>query len=250
MAKTTRWDPARYARDAAFVAELGEPLIDLLAPEPGELVLDLGCGDGALSHKILLSGAAVVGADSSIAQARAAKRRGLEVVAMDAHRFCLKRRFDAVFTNAALHWMARPQQVVRETAACLKAGGRFVGEFGGRGNVETVRSALHLALGRRGIAAETVDPWYYPAVDEYSKLLSDAGFDVPYAELISRPTKLPGELVVWLEIFAQPFIDAVPENERKFFVDEICAQTRGKLSDREGAWRLDYVRLRFAAVKN
>jgi trans-aconitate methyltransferase len=150
MIRTTMWNPASYAREARFVADLGQPLLELLAPKNGEVIMDLGCGDGALTEKIAQA-VAVVGTDTSFAQARSAKERGLSIVVVDAHDLCFRRQFDAVFTNAALHWMQQPGKVVQGVWQCLKIGGRFVGEFGAKGNVETVRSALHQTLRRRGI---------------------------------------------------------------------------------------------------
>src|SRR5688572_11565852 len=128
MSSTTTWNPATYARDARFVADLGQPLLQLLAPRDGEIIMDLGCGDGALTEKIPRE-VSVVGTDASFAQARAAKARGLSIVAVDGHHLCFKRQFDAVFTNAALHWMRQPEKVVEGVWQCLKTGGRFIGEL-------------------------------------------------------------------------------------------------------------------------
>src|SRR5918999_5568174 len=214
MSRKTTWDPATYARDARFVAALGQPLLQLLAPKNGEIIMDLGCGDGALTETIAQA-VTVVGTDASFAQARAAKERGLSIVVVDGHHLCFKRRFDAVFTNAALHWMKQPEEVARGVWQCLRTAGRFVGEFGGKGNVETIRSALHRALRRRGIDPLAIDPWYYPSPEDFSKLLVNEGFTVRTVELIPRPTKLPGELLNWLEIFAQPFINAVEKDHRQ-----------------------------------
>ena len=249
MSDTTTWDPRAYAENARFVADLGQPLLELLAPGRGELIMDLGCGDGALTEKIAARGAGVLGTDASIAQARAAKERGLSVVVVDGHQLCLKPRFDAVFTNAALHWMKQPEEVARRVWQCLKKAGRFVGEFGGKGNVETIRSALHGALRRRRVDPLTADPWYYPSPEDFSKLLVNEGFTVRTIEVIPRPTRLPGELLNWLEIFAQPFINAVEKDHRRSFLDEVCRQSETALRDVDGVWTVDYVRLRFAAVK-
>jgi trans-aconitate methyltransferase len=250
MSNTTSWDPQAYAKNARFVADLGQPLLELLAPQPGELIMDLGCGDGALTEKIAARGASVVGTDASIEQARAAKNRGLLVAVVDGHHLCLKRQFDAVFSNAALHWMKQPETVVQGVWQCLKAGGRFVGEFGGERNVQTIRSALHGALRRRGIDPLTIDPWYYPSPDDFSKLLANSGFIVRYIEIIPRPTRLPGELLDWLEIFAQPFTSAVEKGDRPSFLDEVCGRSGSALRDVDGRWTVDYVRLRFAAVRS
>jgi trans-aconitate methyltransferase len=250
MSKTTSWDPQAYAKNARFVADLGQPLLELLAPQPGELIMDLGCGDGALTEKIAVRGASVFGTDASIEQARAAKDRGLLVAVVDGHHLCFKRQFDAVFSNAALHWMKQPESVVQGVWQCLKAGGRFVGEFGAKGNVQTIRSALHGALRRRGVDPITIDPWYYPSPEDFSKLLVNSEFIVRYIEIIPRPTRLPGELLDWLEIFAQPFTSAVEEGDRPSYLDEVCGRSEAALRDVDGRWTVDYVRLRFAAVRS
>jgi trans-aconitate methyltransferase len=248
MSRTTTWNPATYARDARFVAELGEPLINLLAPTNGEIIMDLGCGDGALTEKIS-RGVSIVGTDASFAQARAAKERGLFIVVVDGHHLCFKRQFDAVFTNAALHWMRRPETVVKGVWQCLKSGGRFIGEFGGKGNVETVRSALHEALLRRDIDPLAVDPWYFPSAEDFSNLLANSSFTVRSIEIIQRPTPIPRELFDWLGIFVQPFTNALEKDRRQSFLDEVCRRSETALRDADGRWTVDYVRLRFAAVK-
>jgi len=249
MSPTTSWDPESYAKNARFVAELGEPLLQLLDPKPGESILDLGCGDGALTEKIAAAGCCVIGIDSSLPQVAAARRRGLAVLVMDGQRLGFKQRFDAVFTNAALHWIKQPEMVIAGVWSCLKPGGRFVGEFGGQGNVATIRTALHAGLRRRGIDPWTADPWYYPSPAEYSDLLRQIGFTVEYLESIPRPTPLPGDISIWLEIFAQPFTKAVDEAERESLVAEVRAELAPKLRGTEGNWVADYVRLRFRAIK-
>ena len=248
MAQTTSWDPDSYAKNARFVADLGEPLIELLDAKPGEVILDLGCGDGALTEKIAAAGANVYGVDASLAQAQAARARRLCVCVMDGQRLGVKRKFDAVFSNAALHWMKQADQVVSGVATALKATGRFVGEFGGQGNVATIRHALHATLRTRAIDPWSVDPWYYASPDEYSQLLHRHGFAVPYIELIPRPTKLPGDILGWLEVFAQPFTKAVDHSERADFLTEVRSSLRGELQKPDGTWYADYVRLRFKAI--
>lgn len=249
MSRSTAWNPENYAKNARFVSDLGEPLLQLLDAHPGELILDLGCGDGALTDKIAGYGCAVIGADSSLPQLKAAKDRGLNVALMDGHQFSFRRKFDAVFTNAALHWMKRLELVVAGVASSLKPAGRFIGEFGGKGNVERIRSALHAALRRHAIDPIQIDPWYYPSPKEYSELLSKAGFIVTYIELIPRPTKLPGDILDWLEIFAQPFTQSLAEPERRDFLKEVRNELATCLRDGAGNWIADYVRLRFKATK-
>lgn len=249
MAHTTIWNPASYAKNARFVADLGEPLLELLDGKPGETILDLGCGDGALTEKIATLGCKVYGCDSSLAQLQAAHQRGIETFVMDGQQLGLKRGFDAVFTNAALHWMKRAGEVVEGVAAALKPGGRFIGEFGGQGNVETIRQALHGALRKRKIDPWSVDPWYYATPEEYAELLRRHGFTVEYIELIPRPTKLPGNILGWLEVFAQPFSRAVGESEPTEFLGEVRHLLEPALRKPDGSWYADYVRLRFKAAR-
>jgi trans-aconitate methyltransferase len=248
MAQTTTWNPASYAANARFVADLGEPLLALLSGEAGEVILDLGCGDGALTQKIAAQGCKVYGCDTSVAQLHATQEHGIEVFVMDGQQLGLKRRFDAVFTNAALHWMKQAEKVVEGVAQALKSGGRFVGEFGGKGNVDTIRQALHFALQNRGIDPWSVDPWYYASPQEYTELLDRHGFTIEYIELIPRPTKLPGDILDWFEVFAQPFSKAVPEAVRSTFLTEVRSELEPALKQSDGSWVADYMRLRFRAV--
>jgi trans-aconitate methyltransferase len=249
MTQTTSWNPDSYAKNARFVSDLGEPLLRLLDPKPGEIILDLGCGDGALTEKIASAGCQVIGVDSSMAQVQAARLRHLPVAVMDGQRLCFKRNFDAVFTNAALHWMTQAENVVEGVANSLKPQGRFVGEFGGKGNVETIRQALHSGLRKRAIEPWSVDPWYYASPQEYAALLARYGFTVEYVELIPRPTKLPGDILGWLEVFAQPFTKSVHESARAEFLAEVRSDLASALEKPDGSWFADYVRLRFKAVR-
>jgi trans-aconitate methyltransferase len=249
MSQATSWNPEAYAANARFVSELGAPLLQLLQPKPGEVILDLGCGDGALTEKIAAFGCTVYGIDRSLAQIQAAKKRGLNALVMDAQELCFKGRFDAVFSNAALHWMKQPEKVIAGVWNCLQGDGRFVGEFGGKGNVDKIRSALHAGLRQRGIDPQAIDPWYYPSAEAHSKLMAREGFTVSYIELIPRPTKLPGDILSWLDVFAQPFIKSVVEGERKDFLAEVRSDLQSSLCDAAGNWFADYVRLRFKAVK-
>jgi trans-aconitate methyltransferase len=250
MALVTSWDPEIYARNARFVSDLGAPLLKLLDAKRGETILDLGCGDGALTTKIAAAGCLVIGADSSRDQVQAARHRGVFVIVMDGQRPALKQRFDAVFSNAALHWMKHAEDVAAGVAGCLKPGGRFVAEFGGKGNVEKIRSALHEGLRRRAIDPSPIDPWYYPAPEEYRKILADCGLRVCFIELIPRPTKLPGDIFAWLEVFAQPFTQAVSAEQRHCFLNEVRERLKPELQQPDGAWVADYVRLRVEAVKD
>lgn len=249
MSNATSWNPETYAQNARFVSDLGEPLLNLLAAKPEETILDLGCGDGALTEKVAALGANVFAIDSSLPQVAAARRRGLNAIVMDAQALSFKRSFDAVLTNAVLHWLKRPENALHGVASCLRAGGRFIGEFGGKGNVETIRSALHAGLAKRGIDPWSVDPWYYPGPEQFADLLENLGFAAEYIELIPRPTRLPGDILGWLEIFAQPFVKALPDSAREKYLEEIRNKLRPKLAGADGIWRADYVRLRFKALR-
>ncbi len=243
------WDPGGYARHARFVSELGMPVVELLAPRPGERILDLGCGDGDLTQVLVDAGCRVVGVDASAAQIGAARRRGLEAQVMDGEALCFEAEFDAVFSNAALHWMKRPDRVLDGVWRALRPGGRFVGEFGGSGNVARIESALRAALERRGIDAAAHHPWYFPDDVEYAGRLEARGFRVREIALFPRPTRLPGDVTGWLETFCRAFAAALPPGERPDFLAEVREALRPLLQAPDGSWTVDYVRLRFAASK-
>jgi len=246
---TQSWDPARYARNARFVSDLGAPLVELLAPQPGERILDLGCGDGALTEKLIAAGCVVVGVDGSPQQIAAAQARGLDAHVMDGQHLPFNNEFDAVFSNAAMHWMKRPDDVIAGVWRSLKPGGRFVAELGGDGCVQTIVDALSAGLARRGIDAAAYNPWYFPTDVEYRARLEARGFVVRSIELFPRPTPLPGDVTGWLETFAESFSNALPSADRPEFLAEVQAQLRPHLCDPDGNWTADYVRLRFAALK-
>jgi SAM-dependent methyltransferase len=250
MTPVQTWDPERYARNARFVADLGAPVMELLAPSAGERILDLGCGDGVLTAKLAAMGCAVVGVDGSAAQVEAARKLGLDARVMDGEKLSFDNEFNAVFSNAALHWMRNPDTVIAGVWRALRPGGRFVAEFGGHGCVAKIRKALVNALNSRGIDGEAADSWYFPTVEEYTAELKTGGFAINYIALIPRPTPLPGDVTGWLETFAESFTACLAPTERPAYVEEVREALRPLLCDAEGKWTADYVRLRFAAMKN
>ena len=241
------WHPERYARHARFVSDLGAPVLALLAPQPGERILDLGCGDGALTEQLVAEGAEVVAVDASPEQVTGARARGLDARVMRGEALEFEQAFDAVFSNAALHWMKDADPVLEGVARALKPGGRFVGEFGGGDNVARLRRALIGALDRRGHDGAAADPWYFPDEAEYEAKLAAAGFTVESIELIPRWTPLPGDIEGWLETFGGAFLSHLQQEQRAEAVAEVREALREELEDEEGRWHADYVRLRFAA---
>ncbi len=247
MENPQSWDPQRYARNARFVSDLGTPVVELLAPQPGERILDLGCGDGALTAKLVAMGCEVVGVDASEPQIAGARALGLDAHVMDGQQLTFRNEFDAVFSNAALHWMRRPNDVIAGVKRALRPHGRFVAEMGGHRCVEKIRDALVAALNRRGIDGAGAVPWYFPTVEDYSERLIKGGFAIKYIALIPRPTPLPGDVTGWLETFAENFISKLAAADRPAFIEEVRDALRPQLCDRDGKWTADYTRLRFAA---
>jgi trans-aconitate methyltransferase len=241
------WSAESYARNARFVAELGEPVVDWLDAKPGERVLDVGCGDGALTASIVARGADVVGIDSSRALIEAAHARGIDAHVMDVYALPFRDEFDAVFSNAALHWMRETDLVLENIARALRQRGRFVGEMGAHGNVAAISTAMLAILRAHGIDGEARWPWYFPTPVEYAERLEAHHFVVLRMALIPRPTPLPTGIRGWLETFANPFLAGVGGEERQDILEEVTSLLAPSLRSRTGAWTADYVRLRFAA---
>lgn len=242
------WKADQYAQHAHFVPALGQPVLELLKPQAGERILDLGCGDGVLTEKITAAGASVIGVDASADMVAAARGRGLDARVADGAGLDFTDEFDAVFSNAALHWMKDdPDGVIAGVRRALKPGGRFAGEMGGHGCVAAIMVALIAVIERRGADGKSASPWYFPTVDDYRARLERGGFAVEYIELIPRPTPLPTDMAGWLETFAAPFLSRLPEGERAGAREEAIAMLRPVLCDEAGRWTADYMRLRFLA---
>ena len=243
-----------YDAKHTFVWEKAKGLVDLLAARPGERILDLGCGTGALTAELAASGAELLGVDRSpemIAEA-CKKFPHLRFEVCDARTLQFSNEFNAVFSNAALHWIPEAELVIQGIARALKPGGRFVAEFGGKGNVRNVVAAIETAFAELGISANGANPWFNPSVAEYASLLEKHHLEVREAALFERPTKLEdGEhgLEVWLTMFGGTFLGRVPLNRRGEFLRAVERAARPTLW-KTNHWELDYRRLRIAAQKN
>jgi trans-aconitate methyltransferase len=250
------WDAKRYASEARFVIDGGAPLLELLAPRPGERVLDLGSGTGALTRAIADAGARVVGLDASpamLAEARAA-HPDLDFRSGRGEALAFEHEFDAVFSNAVLHWIPDAGAVVRGVRAALVPGGRFVAEFGGHGNVAAVLAAVNHALETLALAEvpRPFAPWYFPRLGAYASLLEAHGFDVRSAWSFPRPSAMPDRdgqsgIAAWLAIFARELMASLPETARGPFTRLVEEHARAALF-RDGTFWIDYVRLRVVAT--
>jgi len=240
---TSKWDAADYARVGAFVAELGAAALDLLDPQPGEYILDVGCGDGTLTEKIVQRGASVVGIDNSIEMVGAARAKGIDARLMDAADLKFGEAFDAAFSNATLHWVLDKERAARAIWFALKLGGRFAGEMGGEGNLQTLRDALDEELVIRGYVPPVEASNWYASPEDFAAVYEAAGFVGIDARLIERPTPLDHGVAAWVTTFRKGWLDRaeVPEAERA----EIAAAVAGRF----GGNVADYVRLRFIMRK-
>ena len=253
----SRWSAPDYARNAAFVHQLGDAALQLLAPQAGEMILDLGCGDGALTARIVEAGARVIGFDSSPDMVDAARARGIDAFVADAEALDLDQqlerfgRFDAVFSNAALHWMLDPDAVACGIFSMLKEGGRFVGEMGGTGNLALLRAGIRAELVERGYEPPDEDPSWYPSVEEFTRLYNVAGFTDIQAMLIERQTDLPAGISGWVKTFRSGLFDLamVPEWARDDVAAAVEQRLAPELRNADGSWFADYVRVRFTMRK-
>jgi SAM-dependent methyltransferase len=243
LASTSSWDAADYARVGGFVPALGAAALDLLDPQPGETILDVGCGDGTLTLQIKERGAEVVGIDNSLSMVGAARAKGLDARLMDAAELKFGEAFDAAFSNATLHWVLDKERAARAIWFALKNGGRFAGEFGGAGNLQRLRDALDAELVARGYRPPVEQANWYPTPQEFAAVYETVGFRAIEAELIERPTELEHGVEGWVTVFRAGWLDAagVPVAERPAIA--------AKVAERHGTNIADYVRLRFIMRK-
>lgn len=250
---TKNWDASLYDQKHAFVFGHGKNLVELLEPHPGEVILDLGCGTGHLTHDIAQTGAQVTGIDSSANMVQMARTSypDLEFHVADARTFTFPHQFDAIFSNATLHWIPEAEQVVTQIAQALKPGGRFIAEFGGWGNVAGIIATTRQAIKNAGY--EDIEPgWNFPSIGTYASLLEKHNLSVHSAALFERPTRLEGEqgFQNWLQMFAvEQLFHKVPEQARAQIIQQTAELARPSMY-RDNVWIADYVRLRIVASKN
>lgn len=249
------WDAALYEARHSFVWRFGADLLDLLAPQPGERVLDLGSGTGHLTAKIAEAGAEAVGLDASPDMVDQARHNypHLQFVVADAAEFSFPEPFDAVFSNAVLHWVKRRVEAVQCIARCLRPGGRFVAELGGKGNIAFTVASIEAARAAWGLPSRPdLNPWYNPSLGEYTSLLERHGLSVTFASLFDRPTPfegVEGAFRAWMRMFGMSFLADVPEDRHEAFIRDVEERVRPRLH-RDGAWVGDYRRLRVVAAKD
>jgi trans-aconitate methyltransferase len=246
----TTWNSQLYENQHAFVWQYAEDLIELLSPQPGERILDLGCGTGQLTDRLASTGGTVWGTDADATMVAKAQQNypQLKFEQADARNFQVKEPVDAVFSNAMLHWVKEPEHAIKCISRALKPGGRLVVEFGGRGNIQAIAQALTNTL--ESLGKSYVSPWYFPSLGDYAILLEKYGLEVVYGTLRDRPTPLQDGktgLANWLRMFANSvFADLTLEIQQQM-IQEIEVQTRSKLYQ-NGTWIADYRRLRIMAV--
>ncbi len=254
ISTSNNWDTSLYEDKHAFVWQYGEDLLQLLNPQPGESILDLGCGTGQLTEKIAQAGAEVMGVDHASEMIEKARENypHIRFDVADARNFQVDKPLDAVFSNAVLHWVKEADSAIASIHQSLKPGGRFVAEFGGKGNVKAIATALYRALESIGIPqAQVENPWYYPSIGEYASLLEHQGFDVIYAILFPRPTPLAeGEAGIanWIKMFASPFLAGLSPEQQIQIIPVVEEYLKPTLYQ-QGTWTADYRRIRIVAVK-
>jgi trans-aconitate methyltransferase len=253
-AENSQWNAALYENKHAFIWKHGASLLDILSPQRGERILDLGCGTGHLTNKIADAGTVVIGIDNALTMIAQARKNypSLQFIVADGANFYFDEPFDAVFSNAALHWMKEPEPVIKCIWQVLKPGGRFVAEFGGRGNVQTIVTAINTAIEASGYPVKgELNPWYFPSIGEYAMLLEQQGFCVTYSVLFNRQTPLDGNeqgIHNWIQMFGNSFLSVISPDKHSDVIRKIEDKLRSKLYQ-DGIWFADYRRIRVNAEK-
>lgn len=251
---TQAWNPGTYDTQLGFVSRLGKGIMEWLDPKQDERILDLGCGTGDLADELAKAGAQVTGMDQSEAMIITARSKypDINFLVGDGEQFSFHEPFDAIFSNAALHWMKNATGVTESVWQSLRNGGRFVAEFGGKGNVETFVQAFYEVMPRYGINPAERNPWFFPSIGEYTSLLEKQGFRVTMAEHFDRPTPLPeGDKGVmhWLEGFGDAFFKGLNDADKQAAKQEVYGSAKHNLQVVNGVYQADYRRIRIVAVK-
>jgi len=241
------WNAEHYATHGRFVADYGMSLLELLAAQPEERILDLGCGNGLITKKIADLGCNVTGLDASSELAAAARKLGLDVVENDAAAMDFSGEFDAVFSSGALHWMKDADRVIGRVARALRPKGRFVAGMSGHNSIKPVHDALIGELNRRGYDGQAVNPWYFPTAEDYSARLAAAGFEVEYISMDSQPTPLPGDVMGWVMALGGCFTAPLPEEERREYLECVRERVEVYLRETGGQSAVGVYGLRFRA---
>lgn len=247
--KIQRWSPELYDTKAKFVGDLANIAVDLLDIKAGERILDLGCGDGYLSLKLVEKGADIVGVDFSPELVTTARSRGIDARHYNGEELDFVDEFDGAFSNAAMHWMKRADAVAEGIFRALKKGGRWVGEFAGKRNAEIIRNAVHASLDARGFDSARIDPWYLPDDEEYRAVLENAGFTVQEISLFDRPVVIDYHVADWIRTFGSPYLSLLTDDQKEDLLAEVTETIKPSLLSDDGKWTIDYTRIRFLATK-
>ena len=254
MTSSQTWNPELYQARHSFVWDYGRDLVGMLAPKKNERILDIGCGTGNLTAEIAALCGEITGVDSSpqmIEQARLNYPQ-IDFQLIDVRELPFEALYDALFSNAALHWIRDAECAANAMVRALKPRGRMVLEFGGKGNIAIVLDAAYRALEFAGVEApERLNCWYFPSVDEYTSVLEQSGMRVTHAALFDRLTVLDGGpegMSNWIRVFGGMFLKAVAADKHAAFFDKLNEYAAPALR-REDVWSADYRRLRIAAIR-
>ncbi|MGJ7923310.1 class I SAM-dependent methyltransferase [Neobacillus sp. LXY-4] len=247
------WDANLYDIKHSFVSKYGDSLVEMLEPKAGEKILDLGCGTGDLAKKLSDCKIDVVGIDKSANMIKQAKSKypNIKFSVQDAIDLSYNNEFDAVFSNATLHWVKPPKKALTCIYNSLKHGGRFVAEFGGKGNVHTITNEIIIQINKAGIEFKKEHfPWFYPSIAQYSSLMEEVGFRVILAQHFDRPTELTGDsgLKNWIDMFASNMFEDIPNDKKDFIITNVEDNLKEVLY-KDGNWIADYKRIRVIGIK-
>ena len=248
MKETNKWNADKYNKHADFVSNLATPVVDLLNPIENEKILDLGCGDGTLAVEIKKFNTKVIAVDLSQSMVEKTKEKNIEAYVMSATELNFHNEFDAVFSNAVLHWVKDSKIAINKINTSLKNNGRFIAEFGGYRNIKFLTDAMQKVFDNHQEYGTFNNPWYFPSDKDYKKLLEDNGFKVEYIELIPRPTSID-DISNWLDIFANGIVSHLTNEQQLNFKQEVREILKPKIYTEKNGWVADYVRLRFKAIK-